>query len=167
MQAAGGDHGRGGGIDFGAPGSAEAADDLTEDHGRAECALASVVGRGHVTAGDEAEQVIAVPAHGAEETPGSQLGGGGACQQPVQFGTVLRQGAVLQDISPLADHHSSQQQNANAQGEALIALLDRTGCIAQQMRQAYLADCTIVQLAAQRSAPQTAGRAPSKNAVTT
>ncbi len=62
MQAAVGDHGRGGGIDFGALDGAEATGDLAEDHGRAECALASVVGIGHVTAGDGAEQVILVQA---------------------------------------------------------------------------------------------------------
>ncbi len=153
MQAAGGDHGRGSGIDFGALDGAEPTGDLAEDHGRAECALASVVDTGHVTAGDEAEEVIPVQARGAEKTPGSRIGGGGACQQPLQVGMVSRQGAVLQDFSPRADRHIPSQQDTRTQGKALIPFLNRMVCIAQQMRQAHLAGCTMAQLAAMADRP--------------
>ena len=88
------------GIDLSAPLGTEATGHFTEDHRWSQRALAGVVGVGHVASCDEAEQVIAIPAHSAEQTSRGRLVRHGSCQQPVQpalqIAVVLRQGAVLQ-----------------------------------------------------------------------
>jgi IclR helix-turn-helix domain len=68
VQAAGGDDRGGGGIDLRPPFRPEASRDFAEDHGRTQSALAGIVGVGHVAARDETEQVIAIAAHGLEQT---------------------------------------------------------------------------------------------------
>ena len=69
MQAPGGDRARGGGINRRASFGAEPAGHLAEYYRRPQRPLTGAVGTGHVVAGDEAEQVIAIAAHGAEQAP--------------------------------------------------------------------------------------------------
>src|SRR3712207_140701 len=57
-QGSGGDDGEHGGVDRGTPGGADAVGDFAEDHGGPERSLGQVVGRRHVAAGDEHEQLV-------------------------------------------------------------------------------------------------------------
>jgi hypothetical protein len=129
-------------IDLGAPLGTEATGHLAEYNRWSQRALAGVVGVGHVASCDEAEQVIAIAAHGAEQTSRGRLVRHGSCQQPVQpalqIAMVLRQGAVLQCVASPANRHSPQQQQAKAQCEPLVAFVNSICGIAQQMRQAHL-----------------------------
>jgi hypothetical protein len=132
VQASGGNDGSGCGIDLGSPFRAKASRDLAEDHGRAQGALAGIVGEGHIAAGDEAEQVVAVAAHGLEQAARCGLVGWVA-QQPVkpavEVGVVLLQGAVLEVGAAAADGDGAQQQPFELEREAVAAFLDRVVCV--------------------------------------
>ena len=120
----------------------EASGDLTEDDGRPQRPLATVVGVGDIASGDEDKKIV--PAF--SNSP-CELAAGRGCrrlaqelgQAAVEIGPVLNERAVLEGLAPPADGDGAQEEESEAGREGAVALVDGILAVAQQVGEAELA----------------------------
>ena len=114
----------------------EASGDLSKDDGGPQRPFAAIIGVGHVAAGDEAEEVVPVTAHGIEELAGGAIFwrlGKQPVEPSVEIGAILLEGAVHEARATAADSDGAQQEALKGDCEAGIAVVDGVLGVAQEM----------------------------------